>query len=274
MEKHGSDSQVYIKKWPYNIYEWFLFIFKILSFRGKFSLLLFKLTIKTKTIMDSIPDEIQDFEENEENDQNEMETNETDNKKVIKIAPPKPVKRRQNILRVDHLISKRGIAELPEIIGKTQFKGKGHERDDLKLLLFKAKHWAHRLMPNLTFEDFVLKAEQLGNKNPVKSFLSKIRNGDPLHLDNEFVQSDGSDNEEPNNELNNQSADTGQSEYNYDLIFKDHIDEMNKKNVDSNDNNNAADTTTTAAEQIKTTQLDNDNLLNDDDDFNFDDNDL
>lgn len=202
--------------------------------------------------MDS--EDIPDFEENEKN---EMELNKTDDKKAKKIVGPKPIRRRQNILRVDHLISKRGIAVLPEIIGKTQFKGKGHEHEDLKLILFKAKHWAHRLMPNMTFEDFVLKAELLGNKNPVKSFLSKIRNGEPLNLDNEFVQSDGSDNEEPNNELNNKSADTGQSEYNYDLIFKDYIDEMNKTNENTN------------SEQNETTQLDN-NHLTDENDFNFD----
>ena len=72
------------------------------------------------------------------------------------VVNPKPIIRKpRNILRQEHLTSKKGIALLPEVIGGTKFKGKGHELEDLKLLLFKTKHWAHRLFPALTFEDFI-----------------------------------------------------------------------------------------------------------------------
>lgn len=45
--------------------------------------------------------------------------------------------------------------------------GKGHEKEDLDLVLKKLEHWAYRLYPKFKFEDCLKKIEILGKKRPV-----------------------------------------------------------------------------------------------------------
>lgn len=47
------------------------------------------------------------------------------------------------------------------------FSGKGHEKEDLDMVLKKLEHWAYRLYPKFAFHDCLKKIETLGKKRPV-----------------------------------------------------------------------------------------------------------
>ncbi|XP_069480372.1 TIMELESS-interacting protein [Ambystoma mexicanum] len=98
--------------------------------------------------------------------------------------PPKPTRKtvKRNIpkLDADRLVSDRGLPALRTMFNDTKFKGKGHEADDLKLLMRHMEHWAHRLYPKLGFEDFINKLEALGAKKPVQTCLKRIRMDLPI----------------------------------------------------------------------------------------------
>lgn len=90
------------------------------------------------------------------------------------------VKRPQPKLDSQRLTSERGLPALRTLFDNVRFKGKGHEADDLRLLMQKMENWAHRLYPKLQFEDFVDKVERLGNKKEVQTCLKRIRLDMPL----------------------------------------------------------------------------------------------
>ena len=62
----------------------------------------------------------------------------------------------------------RGIGILQSTFKNTNFKGKGHEKEDLNTLLKTLEHWAHRLYPKLPFNDTLMQIEKLGTKKPVQ----------------------------------------------------------------------------------------------------------
>ena len=59
---------------------------------------------------------------------------------------------------------------------KLKFKGKGCEAADLRRLVNKYAEWAHILVPNMEFSDFVEKLEKLSGNNRVRTKLELIRN--------------------------------------------------------------------------------------------------
>ncbi|KAE8618475.1 hypothetical protein XENTR_v10009393 [Xenopus tropicalis] len=97
---------------------------------------------------------------------------------------PKParrvVKRPQPKLDGQRLASKRGLPALRHLFEGVKFKGKGHEAEDVKLLLRQMENWAHRLFPKLQFEDFLNRLESMGNKKEVQTCLKKIRMDLPI----------------------------------------------------------------------------------------------
>ncbi|OCT86741.1 hypothetical protein XELAEV_18020429mg [Xenopus laevis] len=97
---------------------------------------------------------------------------------------PKParrvVKRPQPKLDGQRLASKRGLPALRHMFDGVKFKGKGHEAEDLKILLRQMENWAHRLFPKLQFEDFLNRLESMGNKKEVQTCLKKIRMDLPI----------------------------------------------------------------------------------------------
>ncbi|XP_069078991.1 TIMELESS-interacting protein isoform X2 [Pleurodeles waltl] len=108
--------------------------------------------------------------------------------------PPEPARKKvkRNIpkLDADRLVSERGLPALRTMFNDTKFKGKGHEAEDLKLLLRHMEHWAHRLYPKLPFEDFINKLEALGAKKTVQTCLKRIRMDLPIaHSD--FTSQEG-----------------------------------------------------------------------------------
>lgn len=58
-----------------------------------------------------------------------------------------------------------------------KFRGKGYERDDLNAVMKRLEHWAHRLYPNYTFDDFVAQVEKLGRKKELQTHMYRYRHG-------------------------------------------------------------------------------------------------
>uniref|UniRef100_A0A3Q3WF34 TIMELESS-interacting protein n=1 Tax=Mola mola TaxID=94237 RepID=A0A3Q3WF34_MOLML len=85
-----------------------------------------------------------------------------------------------NVLFSSRLISDRGLPALRTLFDDVRFKGKGHEAEDLQLLMKKMENWAHRLFPKLQFEDFIDRVEKLGKKKEVQTCLKRIRLDMPL----------------------------------------------------------------------------------------------
>ncbi|XP_013855944.1 TIMELESS-interacting protein [Austrofundulus limnaeus] len=107
----------------------------------------------------------------------------------VPAAKPKGVKRPQPKLDSQRLTSDRGLPALRPLFHNVHFKGKGHEAEDLRLLMLRMENWAHRLFPKLQFEDFIEKVEKLGAKREVQTCLKRIR------LDMPVAQQDFQDRE-------------------------------------------------------------------------------
>lgn len=80
-------------------------------------------------------------------------------------------------LNVERLKSDRGIHTLENYFKDMKFRGKGHERDDLNAVMKHLEHWAHRLYPNYTFDDFVAHVEKLGRKKELQTHMYRYRHG-------------------------------------------------------------------------------------------------
>ncbi|XP_028257673.1 TIMELESS-interacting protein-like isoform X2 [Parambassis ranga] len=106
------------------------------------------------------------------------------------------VKRPQPKLDSQRLISDKGLPLLRTLFDSVRFKGKGHEAEDLRLLMQRMENWAHRLYPRLQFEDFIDKVEKLGSKKEVQTCLKRIRLDMPLtHED--FAEREGDEEAPP-----------------------------------------------------------------------------
>ncbi|XP_045081222.1 TIMELESS-interacting protein isoform X2 [Coregonus clupeaformis] len=90
------------------------------------------------------------------------------------------------------LTSERGLPALRTLFDNVHFKGKGHEAEDLRVLMQRMENWAHRLYPKLQFEDFIDKLETLGSKKEVQTCLKRIRLDMPL-IHEDFIGNDGDD---------------------------------------------------------------------------------
>uniref|UniRef100_A0A3B5KVT4 TIMELESS-interacting protein n=1 Tax=Xiphophorus couchianus TaxID=32473 RepID=A0A3B5KVT4_9TELE len=104
----------------------------------------------------------------------------------VPAAKRKGVKRPQPKLDSHRLTSDRGLPALRTLFANALFKGKGHEAEDLRLLMQKMENWAHRLFPKLQFEDFIDRVEKLGSKKEVQTCLKRIRLDMPL-TDEDFM---------------------------------------------------------------------------------------
>ncbi|KAL0601398.1 TIMELESS-interacting protein [Plecturocebus cupreus] len=104
----------------------------------------------------------------------------------VPVPPKRTIKRNIPKLDAQRLISERGLPALRHVFDKAKFKGKGHEAEDLKMLIRHMEHWAHRLFPKLQFEDFIDRVEYLGSKKEVQTCLKRIRLDLPI-LHEDFV---------------------------------------------------------------------------------------
>ncbi|ETE63515.1 TIMELESS-interacting protein [Ophiophagus hannah] len=108
------------------------------------------------------------------------EENQLTQNKDSSVTTRRAVKRTIPKLDAQRLISERGLPALCNLFDNVNFKGKGHEEADLKTLIRHMEHWAHRLFPQLQFENVVERIESLGNKKPVQACLKRIRLDLPL----------------------------------------------------------------------------------------------
>ncbi|XP_077419528.1 TIMELESS-interacting protein [Vanacampus margaritifer] len=107
----------------------------------------------------------------------------------VPAAKRKTVKRPQPKLDSNRLTSEKGLPALRTLFDDVRFKGKGHEAEDVRLLMQKMENWAHRLYPKLQFEDFMDRVEKLGAKKEVQTCLKRIRLDMPL-IHEDFIGSD------------------------------------------------------------------------------------
>lgn len=92
-------------------------------------------------------------------------------RKIKVVQNPRPK------LDVELLLNEeRGLPELLRLSNKILFKP-GNEMEDMKQTLNIMQSWAHRLFPKYNFQDFLTKAEALGKKRPIKTYLRKTRIG-------------------------------------------------------------------------------------------------
>ena len=69
----------------------------------------------------------------------------------------------------------KGLVSVFKSFPKLKFKGKGHEASDLRRLLNKYAEWAHVLVPEMEFSDFIGRLEK-GSNARVREKLDQIRN--------------------------------------------------------------------------------------------------
>nr|XP_056722101.1 TIMELESS-interacting protein [Euleptes europaea] len=110
------------------------------------------------------------------------------------MATGKGVRKPVPKLDAQRLISERGLPALRHMFDDVKFKGKGHEAADLKMIMRRMEHWAHRLYPKLQFEDFVERVECLGSKKEVQTCLKRIRLDLPI-LHEDFTGDGGESNQ-------------------------------------------------------------------------------
>lgn len=118
------------------------------------------------------------------------EGSETKARRIIKRKP-------QPKLDEARLTGPKGLPSLQKHFEKVKFKGKGHEHEDLNLLMTEMEHWMNRLYPKLTMKEMIVKLEKLGKKQKVKTCLAKIRMDMPI-LDEDFIGRDDDLDEEEN----------------------------------------------------------------------------
>ncbi|XP_049881288.1 TNF receptor-associated factor family protein DDB_G0272098 [Pectinophora gossypiella] len=146
-------------------------------------------------------DEYDERPRNEENSDanSEKEDEAEEDKRRVDPASTKTkrvIKNPRFVLNPARLTGPRGIQVIPDHFKDFKFKGKGHEKEDLDLVLKKLEHWAYRLYPKFQFGDCLKKIETLGKKRPVMVHLHKIRS-DQFLSEETVVQRDSSDDEAP-----------------------------------------------------------------------------
>ncbi|KAK9891098.1 hypothetical protein WA026_013417 [Henosepilachna vigintioctopunctata] len=116
-------------------------------------------------------------ETNQEDLDDRNKDDEAEEEKEKKIKPKRVIKNPRVTLNVERLKGPKGLSVLESCFEKVKFKGKGHEEQDLNVLLKTYEYWCHRLFPKFSFEDSIAKIEKLGHKGPIQTHLKKVRSG-------------------------------------------------------------------------------------------------
>lgn len=113
-----------------------------------------------------------------------LEVPEPGQKKTKEVKPDeveklkrKPVLNPRPKLDVERLLNDKD--GLPQLLNKAHSLTftPGKEVEDMRRAISTIEHWAHRLFPKYTSDDFFEKCETLGKKRPVKTHLRKVRIG-------------------------------------------------------------------------------------------------
>ncbi|XP_076444199.1 uncharacterized protein LOC143282442 [Babylonia areolata] len=153
---------------------------------------------------DQLPQMLPDLPEADmENEgQGAQNEDETENKKVLdklkgmKGASKNTVKRPMPKLDSVRLIGERGIPILPRIFKDVKLKGKGHEVDDLRVVMRYLEHWGHRLFPKMPFDEVLERVERLGAKRDVQTCIKKMRMDLPVLGSDTVSRGDGEEGED------------------------------------------------------------------------------
>lgn len=87
------------------------------------------------------------------------------------------VKRKLVTLNAERLKGPRGIIAVDEFFPNMKLKGRGYEKDDLKDIMKRLEHWAHRMFPKYHFDDSLSKIERLGRKKEIAIHMTRYRMG-------------------------------------------------------------------------------------------------
>ncbi|OQR75761.1 hypothetical protein BIW11_03196 [Tropilaelaps mercedesae] len=103
--------------------------------------------------------------------------NKTEEVPIRTVVRKRVVKNPQPKLDVTRLTGERGLGRLRKMHPHIKFKGKGHEREDLRCVLHHLQLWGHRMYPRMQMKDIFERCERLGTKLPLKIYLRKMRTG-------------------------------------------------------------------------------------------------
>mmetsp|Transcript_654 Transcript_654/g.1113 ORF Transcript_654/g.1113 Transcript_654/m.1113 type:complete len:182 (-) Transcript_654:1102-1647(-) len=80
----------------------------------------------------------------------------------------------------NHLTAPNGLMKIySDFPHKIKFKGKGHEAEYIRDLMYCYKEWAHQMFPGQSYQDiFMRTTSSLGNKRPVRETLNAIRDAE------------------------------------------------------------------------------------------------
>lgn len=121
-----------------------------------------------------------------------------EDKQVVK--PKRVVRNPQPKLNEETLQGPKGIATLGSYFDRVKFKGRGHEEQDLNVIMKTYEYWCHRLFPKFPFDTCIERLEKLGTKRAVQTHIKRIRFD--LLLNNDIVNSsDEEDNQESLSEV-------------------------------------------------------------------------
>ncbi|GBM48530.1 TIMELESS-interacting protein [Araneus ventricosus] len=152
---------------------------------------------------DDLDNLFDEYESNDPQPQENVNNENAENEAAVpeKVPVPKRVVKPRLKFNPERLCGKKGLPVLVDHFKDVKFKGKGHEKENLKKLLTTLELWTHRLFPSMKFEDCLRQIEHLGKKRPVKTCVQKIRNDFPI-LDEDFVRNEDEEEEqEQSNEL-------------------------------------------------------------------------
>ncbi|XP_076177569.1 TIMELESS-interacting protein [Ptiloglossa arizonensis] len=133
----------------------------------------------------------------------------TSTKHIIRKPIPK--------INTERLKGPKGIQTIEKYFEGFKFQGKGYEKTDLDKIMKRMDHWAHRLFPKLTFDDFLEKLETLSTKKDLQVFIKKYRL-DMISTDDTMVVQDDVD--EESNEEQNDPVDE------FDLLIAEQIEKQ------------------------------------------------
>ena len=95
---------------------------------------------------------------------------------------------------VECLLKENGLAFINTHFPKIKFKGKGHEKSDLKQLITNYREWAFQMYPSMNFKDIVQKTQSFSSKAVIKGHLQKMRDQrDGVGMDLEIEEEEDHD---------------------------------------------------------------------------------
>jgi len=141
------------------------------------------------------------------------------------------------------------------------FRGRGHEAQDIKRLISKYKEWAFQLYPNIAFPDMLNRLDSLGKKGAVSIEMEKLRDRERNRYLVEVLNVPLSEIRIPEREANRSSKNY---EYEEEADWEKSTDNSNNNN--NNNNNNEDSTADLTSPEAGGTPLTKNRVVIDDDD--------